>query len=196
MQQQLTIKLSFDLSGNEITTSLSGVKFIAIAKQCYSEMEYTDLGRFRLLIHSCSDALSLDWNNKKHCLRDMDSMIKSLQIFIDIILDGIDGKSNSVNRTRKINEKYSMRFRLYKHRKIAVLLFVRSKLRHANGTVAIDEKPILEFHSDHVYNFPVIIENDSTRQLVVPAGLGGLYRRLTCLIGSFLEIKKLVSNCD
>lgn len=195
MQQQLTIKLSFDLSGGETTTSLSGVKFIAIAKQHCSEMESTVVGRFRLLIHSCSDALFLDWSNQKQCLRDLDKMIKSLEIFIRIILDGMDGKSNSVNRTRKINKQYGIRFIYNKHRKLSVLSFISRKVRF-DGRVAIKEKKLLDFHSDHNYNFPVIIENDSTRQVVSPSGLGGLYRRLTCIVGSFEEIKKLVSSCN
>lgn len=195
MEQQLTIKLSFDLSDNEITTSLSGVKFIAITKQHCSEMESTAVGRFRLLIHSCSDAFFLDWSNQKQCLTTINTIIKSLEIFNKIILNGMDGKSNSVNRTRKINKQYGIRFIYNKHRKLSVLSFISRKVRFVDR-VAIKEKKLLDFHSDHNYNFPVIIENDTTQQLVVPAGLDGLCRRLTNMVGALKEIKTLVSNCN
>lgn len=193
MNTGYTVKKSFDLSGDQITNSLAGLKYCVISKDHYEELGCLVKARITLLIHSCASAILMDWNSLLACLRDIDLIIKAIDDFVFIVKNDTTYKGRAVNKTRKINDEYGIRMRYNPRSKIAQFSFVKRKIVF-QGNVYFKEKHLLRIHSDSVYLFPIKNHCGTLVQTVVEADLTGLCERLLNMRSALEDMRLCVSQ--
>ncbi len=190
-----TISKRFNFSDEDSSTSFSGVNFCVISKEHNAFMDKGFSSRFRLAIYSCQDVVFLCWDKSKKCLKDVNAIINILNDYSSILNNAEYGNTSSVNKWRKINNEYGVRMQYFKHRRIAMFKIIRPK----SVNNLIKEKPLVEFHSDGVYDFIDLYNAHSvskTKQVIQDSGLSGLSLRLSRLNDALHSFKQAVETCD